>query len=234
VTRVVTAGSATILQAQSKDASIVFEGDAAGSPVLDLLKAGAKVKVKSQSSIGISVVAESKLTPLLSLGKVKYNFFDWALGKRPKFSSYIAGHNSVGATRFYSIVDATPNIDLTTTADTKNDLNLDLTLAKYGDYIDIGNLLDLTSRASGTRVGNVARVQPSSRVSKAKLLSVVNKLPRVDVDSDIADDCIKLKVKLPKSGATINVRPLMTFAMNAAEPKPKATANAELSFDEIK
>jgi len=241
VTRVVTAGAATILQAESKGTSVELEGDGSGTPVAELLKAGASVKFKSQGSVGLSIVAKSKLTPLLVLARVKYTFLDRLLGSEPKFS-YTFGRNSIGLKPFASHIDATPNVDFASKVRTKNDLLLNVRLPKYGDYVDIADLLHLTAKTSGVRPARSPRVRilaPAdfgigTRVPRKRLLAVVDELPHVGLDKKASrGDFINLNLTLPKSGANVNVEPLFKLAMKAAKPKARATMSADLSFDEI-
>jgi|HubBroStandDraft_1064217.scaffolds.fasta_scaffold101967_1 hypothetical protein len=241
VTRVVTAGSATILQAESKGASIDLEGDASGTPVADLLKAGASVKVKSQSSVGLSIVAESKLTPLLSLAKVKYTFLDHVLGSGPKFS-YTLERNSAALRDFGSHVDRLTNVDFAKKETTKNDLLLNVRLPKYGTYVDIADLLDLTAktsavrraRAPGVRVVTATDFGFGTRVLNKQLRAVVDRLSFVDLDEKASEgEFIHLNIKLPKSGTSVSVEPLFKLAMNTAEPRAHAIMSADLSFAEI-
>jgi hypothetical protein len=241
VTRVVTAGSATILQAESKGASIELEGDASGTPVVDLLKAGASVKVKSQSSVGLSIVGESKLTPLLSLAKVKYTFLDQVLGSGPKFS-YTLERNSAALRDFGSHVDRLTNVDFARKETTKNNLLLNVRLPKYGTYVDIADLLDLTAktsavrraRAPGVRVVTATDFGFGTRVLNKQLRAVVDSLSFVDLDEKASEgEFIHLNIKLPKSGTSVSVQPLFTLAMKTAEPRARAIMSADLSFEEI-
>ncbi len=241
VTRVVTAGSATILQAESRGASIELEGDASGTPVADLLKAGASVKVKSQSSVGLSIVAESKLTPLLGLAKVKYTFLDRLLGSGPKFS-YALGRNSTGLRDFGSQVDRLGNVDFASKGTTKNDLLLNVRLPKYGTYVDIADLVELTAKTSavrparspGPRVVTATDFRLGTRVPTKRLRAVVDKLPFVDLDKKASEgEFIHLNVKLPISGTNVSVEPLFKLAMKTGEPTARAVMSADLSFEEI-
>jgi hypothetical protein len=241
VTRVVTAGSATILQAEGRGASIELEGDASGLPVADLLKAGASVKVKSQNSVGLSVVAESELTPLLSLGKVKYSFLDKVLGSEPTFSLNLT-RNSIGLKHFSSHVDAIPNVDFSSTVTTKNDLVLNVRLPKYGNYVDIGDLLHLTAKTSVGKPSHSRRARGATpidlglgtRVPRKRFLALVDKLRYVDLDKKATGgDFVTVNLTLPKSGENVSLEPLFNLAVKAAEPKAGANMSADLSFDEI-
>lgn len=241
VTRVVTAGSATILQSESKGASIELEGDASGTPVADLLKAGTSVKIKSQSSVGLSIVAESKLTPLLGLAKVKYTFLDRVLGSGPKFS-YTIGRGSTALRDFGAHVDSLTNVDFANKESTKNDLLLNFRLPKYGAYVDVADLLDLTAKAStvrparspGARVVTASDFRLGTRIPSKRLRAVVDKLSFVDLDKKASEgEFVHLNVKLPKSGTKVSVEPLFKLAMKTAEPKARAVMSADLSFEEI-
>jgi hypothetical protein len=238
VTRIVTAQSATILQAESKNASIVLEGGSDGVPVLEALRSHGKLSVKSQNSVGFSAVAQRKSTPLLNLSKVYYTFWDSVLGKEPdKFGD---ARDSISVKRLSTIVDALPNVQFSQPLSAKNDLRLDVTCARYGDFVDIGDLLDFTSRASGTKLsepsglGRSVTLNWNPRVNRTRLSSAVNKSKHIDIDrSSRSDDHIRIRITLPKSGATVNLKPLTKLTINTAEPKPRMTANAELLFDEI-
>jgi hypothetical protein len=209
--------------------------------VADLLKAGASVKVKSQSSVGLSIVAESTLTPLLGLAKVRYTFLDRVLGAGPKFS-YTLDRNSTGLRGFGSHVDRFTNVDLASKERTKNDVLLNVRLPKYGAYVDIADLLDLTAntssvrsaRSPGTRVNRATDFHLGTRVPSKRLRAVVDKLPFVDLDTKASEgEFIHLNLKLPKSGSNVSVEPLFKLAMKTAEPKARAVMSADLSFEEI-
>jgi hypothetical protein len=241
VTRVVTAGSATILQAERRGASIELEGDASGLPVADLLKVGASVKVKSQNSVGLSIVAESELTPLFSLGKVKYSFLGRVLGFKPSFSLNLA-RNSIRLKRFSSHVGAIPNVDFSSKIATKNDLVLNVRLPKYGNYVDIGDLLYLTAKTSvgkppHSRAARVARpidLGLATRVPRKRFLELVDKLSFVDLDKRAtAGDFVTVNLTLPKSGENISLKPLVNLAVKAAQPKAGLNMSTDLSFDEV-
>jgi hypothetical protein len=77
VTRIIKAKSATILEAEAKNTEINLEGDASGTPVVDLLKAGASVKVKSQGSVGLNV---SVYRPIPALRHSSPPLEGWAPG----------------------------------------------------------------------------------------------------------------------------------------------------------
>jgi hypothetical protein len=241
VTRVVTAGSATILQAEGRGASIELEGDASGSPVADLLKAGASVKVKSQNSVGLSVVAESELTPLLSLGKVKYSFLDKVRGSGPTFSSNLK-RSSIGLKQFSSRVDAIPNVDFYSKVTTKNDLVLNVRLPKFGDYIDIADLLHLTAETSVGKASHSRKERGSAivdlgsgtRVPRKRFLALVDEFPCVALDKRAASgDFVTVNLTLPKSGKNVSVEPLFQLAVKATVPRACANMSAVLSFGEI-
>jgi len=241
VTRVVTAESATILQAESKGAAIELEGDTSGTSVADLLKAGASVKVKSQSSVGLSIVAKRNLTPLLRLAGVKYTFFDQLRRSKPKFS-YTLAHDSIGLTPFRSHVDASPSVNFATKALAKDALLLNVDLPQFDNYVDIAGLLDLTARTAtvrstsspNLRINRLEGFDLCTRIHRKRLLDVVDKLPYVDFDKKAATgDFIKLKLRLPKSGSAVSMAPLFNLCMKAAEPLPQAKISAELYFAEI-
>ncbi len=187
--------------------------------------------------MGLSIVAESKLTPLLSLAKVNYTFFDRVLGNKPSF-----GYKSVGLGSFSSQVDAAPNVALAGKVETKNDLLLSVRLPRSGDYVDIADLLDFTAKttaATPTRSGRIRLATPSafdlsSRVHRKRFLEVVSELPNFDLaEEGAAGDSINLNVTLPKAKGTVSVRPLFAFAEKVAEPRATASMKAELHFDEL-
>jgi hypothetical protein len=241
VTRLVTAESATIVQAQSNSAAIELEGDASGTPVADLLKSGGRVKVNSQKAIGLNVFAEKPLTPLFSLAKVKYTFFDWMLNKNPQWSYAVLGKH-VGLKQIVSHVNATPNIDFKSKIQNKTDLSLSVKLPKFGDYIDVSDLVDLTTKVSAV-MPKGAKKKPATlpdstdlctRVPGKDLLRIIDELPHVDVDeTGTTDDFVYLDLKLPKSGSTVSTDPLFNLALKAAKPNTRLNVNAELSFAEI-
>jgi hypothetical protein len=241
VTRVVIAESATILQAQSNKAAIEFEGDSSGTPVLDLLKAGAKVNMNSQKSVGLNIFAEKRLTPLFSLAKVEYSFLDRILKKDPKWS-YAVPREDVALKQIISHVNATPNIDVKSNLQNKTDLSLSVKLPKFGDYVDVSHLIDLTSKISAVRPKG-AKKKPATlpdktdlctRVPGKDLLRTIDNLPHVNVDeAGMTDNFVHLNLRLPKSGSTVSTNPLFNLVLKAAKPKTRVNVNAELSFGEI-
>lgn len=254
VTRVVTAGSATILQAKSKNASIEFEGDGR-STALQLLNAGASLGVKSQSSIGFSIVTQGKLTPLMTLGKVDYGILDWILGRGPDFSPATNVKTAkVGIKRFYKMVASTPDVEHATSLGTDRDHEkFTVMIPKYGDYVDIGNVVDFAIDAQGeipvvTKVQGGAKAKThkgkriklmsldecNTRIQQKRIRSLVNKASNLELESEAADeDFLHLNVTLPKAGTAVDFEPLLDFAVEAVEPQAKATMTAELSFHEI-
>lgn len=239
VTRVVTAKSATILQALSKGASIELEGGTAGVPVADLLKAGGSVKVNSTNSIGFSVVAEKKLTPLFSLARVSYNFVDWVLGSDPKMSY---SGSRVALKPFTAHVDATSNIGFKRGVQGKNDIQLKVKLRKHGEYVDIGDLVDLTARtsemrplrSSRTRIMEPENFGLDTQIHGKRLFEIVDQLPDVELDTAASSDqFINLNVTLPKTGTNVSTAPLVKLALTAAAPRARASTSAELTFGEI-
>jgi CHAT domain-containing protein len=86
VTRVIRASAATILQSSSKGASIVLEAKNS-VPIAEAFKVAGGVSYHSEKSIGVSIVAEGDVTPLLTVGKVDYKFLD-ILKKRPQFRAF--------------------------------------------------------------------------------------------------------------------------------------------------
>jgi len=248
VTRVVTAGSATILQANTSGSTVVLKGDGSGTPVANLLEAGAAIKWKSDGAFGLSSVAQAKLTPLFNLGKVHYSLLDWVLGEDPKsFHADTGLKGSISSKQLSALVDSTPHIEFASRVHTKNDLVLHVNLPKYGDYLDMSGLADLATGASKPRASRGHAVSEVSfrrvptrfgagnfRVDQKRLLSVVKALPRVDLDPKASTkDYVRLNVQLPKSGATVSMQPLIRLTKESAKPKAVATAKAELSFGEI-
>jgi hypothetical protein len=246
VTRIITAGSATILQAQSRGSSVKLEGDATGTPIMDLLKSGASVKWASEGSFGLSAVAESKLTPLLSLGKVKYSWVDWAIRNEPEFLPDTSTSHSIGTTRLGSLVYSIPTVSLAPKTHATNDVNLKVKLPRHGDFIDVGDLLQFTSKATKsasaggratTRLGKsvtVVDLQPSFRIGGNRFRYLVDNLENVDWDPDSTlEKHVTLNVRLSRSGSQIDIRPLIKLAKKTVTVKPLATASAKLSFEEI-
>ncbi|HEV7668844.1 MAG TPA: hypothetical protein VGS22_09990 [Thermoanaerobaculia bacterium] len=240
VTRIIKAESATILQTEAKNTEINLEGDASGTPVVDLLKAGASVKVKSQGSVGLEIVAASKLTPLFSLAKVKYTWVGKVLGDKPKFV-YSLSQKSVGLGPFRSQVEAAPNIAFAGASKTKNDLILSVRLPKSGNYVDIADILDLTPKtteaepkSTQVQVTSQGTFGFTSRVPRKRFLQVVKEHPNFYlVEDSTKGQFINLNVTLPKARGNVSVEPLFTFAEKMAEPNASAKMKAELSFGEI-
>ena len=158
-------------------------------------------------------MAESKLTPLLSLAKVKYTFLDHVLGSGPKFS-YTLERNSATLRDFGSHVDRLTNVDFARKETTKNDLLLNVRLPKYGTYVDIADLLDLTAKTSAVRRARAPGV-------------------RVVTATDFGFGTRVRNIKLPKSGTSVSVEPLFKLAMKTAEPRARTVMSADLSFEEI-
>jgi hypothetical protein len=246
VTRVISAGSATILQAQSKGASVTIEGNATGTPVMDILKAGGAVKFSAQGSFGLSTVAEGKLTPLMSLAKVRYTWKNWLLGKDLEFQPDTSSKHTIQTTRLYSLVDSTPMVDVDTKTGIKDGVVLNVKLPKRGDFFDLDELVQFTGKAgkgistgAKTRVGTkIQYVDLGSlrgfRVGGGHLKSLVDRNPHIEFDPDrTTEKHVTLNVTLPKSGSQVQVQPLINLVKKAAEPRPVVTASAELAFDEI-
>jgi hypothetical protein len=246
VTRIITAGSATILQAQSRGASVKLEGDATGTPIMDLLKSGASVKWAWDGSFGLSVAAESKLTPLLSLGKVKYSFFDWSHNE-PEFLPDTSISHSIGTTRLCSIVDSIAAVNLAPKTHATNDVNLKVKLPRHGDFIDVGDFLQFTSKATksastggrattelGKSMAVVVDLQPRFRIGGSRFRHLVDNFENVDWDPDATSEKhVTLNVRLSRSGSQIDIQPLIKLARQTVTVKPLATASARLSFEEI-
>ncbi|HXA85578.1 MAG TPA: hypothetical protein VNZ47_10900 [Candidatus Dormibacteraeota bacterium] len=254
VTRLVTAGSATILQASSNNASVVLEGSGK-TPVLDMLNTGASVGVKSQTSVGFSVVTANKLTPLLSLGKVDLSILDWFFGGDPKFQAFTTVKNAkLGVGRLRSLVKANPDIDFASTSGSKVGMEeLRVKLPKYGDYVDIANLFDFAAQSKSithtVAKSAVAKAVKSSRgrmevplasfdqfnprVGSKRVTSLVNKIDEIEFEPKSGGNFVLLNVKLPKLGDAVDIDPLLTLTREAAKPRPSARMTAELSFHEI-
>ena len=246
VTRVVTAGSATILQAESKNASVVFEGTAK-SPALEMLGAGASLKVRSQSSIGLSVVTKGELTPLFTLGKVDYGILDWVLDREPEFSASTSVKTAkIGMSRLRQIVESSPNIEFATPLGTISDREeLTVMLPKYGGHVDVNHLVDLALNAHGgfpvarkslgKKVERLSTLDVcNTRIQGKRIRSLVNKTDNIELEPQKGDnDFFLLNVTLPKSGTAVDFEPLLDFAVEAVEPNARATMTAEFSFHEI-
>ena len=81
-------------------------------PCAPLLTAGASATVKSQKSIGYSLVTRKRLTPLLTLGKVECRITDWGR-KHPDFNSATTVKSSkIGIGRLRGIVGSNANCHL--------------------------------------------------------------------------------------------------------------------------
>lgn len=70
VTEVIAAGATTIVAAGGSDASVVFEATAK-VPTIDLSDASLKFNVRRQKNVGLKVVSEQGLTPLIGISKVQ-------------------------------------------------------------------------------------------------------------------------------------------------------------------
>jgi hypothetical protein len=254
VTRVVTAGSATILQAKAKNASIIFEGDGK-STALQLLNAGASLGVKAQSSIGFSIVTKGELTPLMTLGKVDYGVLDWFLGRGPDFSPATNVKTAkIGIKRLRQLVASTPDVEFAAAPETESDHErLTVMIPKYGDYVDVSNIVDFAINAhgqipvvtkvlggkikahQGKRIRRMSSLdQCNTRIQRKRIRSLVNKASNFELESQAGDtDYMLLNVTLPKTGAAVDFEPLLDFAVDAVEPQAKATMTAEFSFREI-
>jgi hypothetical protein len=245
VTRVVTAGSATILQSNSRNASIVLEGTAQ-TPALQLLNAGASVNTRSGSFTGFNVVTKSGLTPLMSLGKVDHSWKDWFLGREPKFTSATNVKTAkIGVSELTKLVDATPRVVFASPPGTSSDHEeLTVMLPKYGEHVDIDKLVEFAVNARSGRksqrykLKNIGPLNSTdlcnTRIEGKRIRSLVNKIPNVELESKPTDEgFFLLNVTLPKSGSRVNFEPLLALAVQAAEPQATATATAELLFHEI-
>lgn len=245
ITRVVTAGSATILQAKSRNASVVFGGTAQTSG-LQLLNAGASVNVRSGSFNGFSVITQSGLTPLMSLGKVDYGWKDWVLRREPKFSPATNVKTAkIGVSRLAKLVDATPHIIFASPPGTNSDHEeLTVMLPRYGEHVDIDNLVEFAfnarsgGKSEGYELKSIGRLSSTdlcnTRIEGKRIRSLVSRMPNIELESQLTDeDFFHLNITLPKSGSSVDFEPLLDLAVQAVEPRATATATAEFLFHEI-
>lgn len=255
VTRVVNAGSATILQAASKNASIVFEGTAK-SPALELLSAGASLNVRSGSFSGFSAITKGQLTPLFTLGKVDYGILDWVLERDPEFTASTNVKTArIGVSRLRRIVESSPDINFASSPGTSPDHEeLTVMLPKYGEHVDINNLVEfavnahegfsIARKAVRGRIGGGYKEEPikplsslglcNMRIQGKRIRSLANKKANIEWETKAGDkDYVQLSVMLPKSGTSVDFAPLLDFAGDAIQAKATATMTAELSFHEI-
>jgi len=252
VTRVVSAGSATILQSSGSEASIELEGDASGTPVPELLKAGGAVKVKSSKSVAFSAVARRGLTPLLVLGRADLTFrqkvFAWFGKKGP---ARIPSTCHVRVRDLVTAIEPMEDVDHHVSGG-RGEMVVRVRLPKYGDMVDVGGLLDLSAKSlavprgraprGGVRLsrqlGSVLRAPRAlygTRVGTDRLGAVVNAHPEITIDEGRAKDrYLTVNLVLPKGDRdTVNAKPLVALALETAPLRQRATASAELSFGEI-
>jgi hypothetical protein len=85
-TRVVSADSATLIQAVGENADITVRGAGGGSCLLDLIKAGGSINIVSKNSIGLKFVGQGGLTPLAEVSGLKHRKRDWFFGGEPWFA----------------------------------------------------------------------------------------------------------------------------------------------------
>jgi hypothetical protein len=108
-----------------------------------------QAELPGQKTDGKDIVAEAEgiafpfSVSFVIAGKVNYTFLDRILSSSAKFS-YTLGRNATGMRNFGSHVDRLANVSLASRGTTKNDLRLNIKLPKYGAYVDISDLLDLT------------------------------------------------------------------------------------------
>lgn len=243
VTRVVSAGSATILQAESNGASIELQGSVPGTPVTALMSAGGSVKVTSQKSVGIGIVAQGNLGPLLALAGVDYTFMDRMLGHAPSITyNPKPRRKAIAISVLRSSAESMSGVRVFPATTVKPDLRLCVRLARQGEFVDVGNLLDLTalvsvprsSRSTGDSRPAPWAIHRSRRVPREHLLSVASQLPYAEVTTDeSARDFLNLNINLHRSGQTVEIEPLFEVAMKSTKPVPHLSATAEISFHEI-
>jgi hypothetical protein len=250
-TRVVRAKSATIVQSSATGASIELEGNASGTPVPDLLKAGAAVKVKSRSSVGFSAVAKRDLTPLLVLGRV-----DLTLGQKLKRRVGMSVPTQIPRTCRKGVRDLETVIEpmedvVQKSSGGQGEMVVRVRLPRYGDMVDMGGLFDLSARSIGAvrgrapgakgralRLGTVLESRHGlyrTRVGAERLGAVVDAHPEITLDEDAADEgFVTVNMALAKdAGDTVDAEPLLALTLETAEPRQRATVSAELSFGEI-
>jgi hypothetical protein len=235
VTRLVTVASATILQAEAKGAAAELEGSISATPVADLLKVGAGVKMVSKSSVGMSIVTEPNLTPLLGLAQVRYTFFDWLFDGEPQFS-YIPSRRSIRLAPFSSRVHMAPNIDFASDIEAKGDILLNVRVPQIGEYVDIADLIELTTSVAPGKIPRAATAQTSfgvpARMPRDKFLDLVKKEPYLDL-GEMSGGFINFNVTLPKAKGYVRLEPLIELAGKASGLRASTRLATDLSFDEL-
>lgn len=240
VTGVVAAKSATILQADSANASFALEESGAAPTAAGPLKASASVSAGVQTWGGLSIVTKKGLTPLFSLSKVNYTLFDRLLGSDPTFYAGMEG-TPIKLNPFMRTVDAIPGVDLKDATSQKG-VVLTVKLPKSGEHVNIGNLVHLTARTATLMEGGLAHMPHidygkchwNYHVPGEELARVVNKLSYVQVDHAASNKkFIGLSVTLPKKGSSVRVKPLGEMVAKIATRKASPQMGINLSFGEI-
>jgi hypothetical protein len=84
VTEVVDAGATTVLAAGGSNASVVLEAKAK-APTIDLADASLRFVLRRQKNIGLKVISEDGLTPLIGLSKIQSKGILWT--RRDEFEA---------------------------------------------------------------------------------------------------------------------------------------------------
>jgi hypothetical protein len=236
VTRIITAASATILQSEAKGAAVELEATATTTPLSDLLKIGGGAKMVLKKSVGMSVVTAKDLTPLLGLAKVNYTFFDRLFGREPSFP-YVPSRRSIRLAPFTAQVSGTPHIDLAADTQAHGELRLNVRVPRTGEYVDIGNILELTAKAAPARVSRSISATPAifgvpARMPKGQFLKLVDEIPNLELEGT-ARKFIGLNVTLPKTRGYVGLTPLVQFAEKASKRQSSEHVVTQLSFEEI-
>lgn len=234
VVRTVTAGSATILQAESGGVSFSINGKA---PLqAGVITAGGSAEVKNTHGFGVSIIAEQEITPLLGLARVKYTLFDSFLGHDPIFKPSIALHTT--NTRKLGSKAARLNVRYIPPQQPAGTHTVKFRLARKGNYIDVRPFLDFTTSAclpaSASPALPIEPIAPAY-VSTGHMKDVIGQFDSINLDDPgDTDDFIHLSVDLPKCGKGVGLDPLVSFA-SAAIKAPPASARvvADLVFEEV-
>ena len=71
ITDLLEAKATTVIASKGSKASIVLEAEGGEVPSIDLLNASAKIAVRSENNIGLKVISESGMIPLIGLMKIQ-------------------------------------------------------------------------------------------------------------------------------------------------------------------
>jgi hypothetical protein len=77
ITDIVTSGATTILISDKSGASISLEASSPEIPIIDLAKASVGLTTKSEKNIGVKIISDGGLTPLMKLGGIVVSPFPW-------------------------------------------------------------------------------------------------------------------------------------------------------------